>query len=120
MDRQRTYEDLTSKQRWALQALVTELTRHPVAETIVESVRLRGLDISTDAGKAEYRRALGGGRAAQMIFSHLLALYDANEKRMAIAGAIQEKMQFPYPTTKEEMPAFIEAELGAMMWAGRQ
>jgi hypothetical protein len=120
MERQRTYDDLTSKQRWALQALVTQLTRHPVAETIVEAIRLQGIDESTDAGKAEYRRALGGGRAAQMIFSHLLAFYDANEKRVAIARAIHEKMQFPYPTTREEMPAFIEAELDAMMWAGRQ
>jgi hypothetical protein len=120
MEPQRRYEDLTSKQRWALQALVLELNRHPIAETIVESIRLRGLDVSTDAGKAEYRRALGGGRAAQMIFSHLLALHDANEKRRAIGRAIHEKMQFPYPTAKEEVPAFVEAELDAMMWAGRQ
>src|SRR5215204_5471485 len=120
MGRQRTFEDLTSKQRWALQALVTELNGHPVAETIVESIRLRGLDESTDAGKAEYRRALGGGRAAQLIFSHILALYDTNEKRKAIGRAIHEKMQFPYPTTREEIPAFVAAELDAMMWAGRQ
>src|SRR5215217_5724298 len=120
MGRQRTFDDLTSKQRWALQALVAELNGHPVAETIVESIRLRGVDISTDAGKAEYRRALGGGRAAQMIFSHLLALRDANEKRKSIGTAIHEKMQFPYPTTIEEIPAFVEAELDAMMWAGRQ
>ncbi|MCD6031964.1 MAG: hypothetical protein K0S78_4146 [Thermomicrobiales bacterium] len=120
MERQRTYEDLTSKQRWALQALVTELTGHPIAETIVESIRLRGLDVSTDVGKATYRRALGGGRAAQLIFSHILALHDANEKRKAIGRAIHEKMQFPYPAVKEEIPAFVEAELDAMMWAGRQ
>lgn len=120
MEPQRTYEDLTSKQRWALQALVTELTGHPIAETIVESIRLRGLDVSTDAGKAEYRRALGGGRAAQLIFSHILALHDVNEQRKTIGRAIHEKMQFPYPTEKEEIPAFVEAELDAMMWAGRQ
>jgi hypothetical protein len=117
---ERTYEDLKSKQRWALQALVTELNGHPIAETIVESIRLRGLDVSTDEGKAEYRRALGGGRAAQLIFSHILALHDVNEQRKAIGRAIHEKMQFPYPTTREEIPAFVEAELDAMMWAGRQ
>jgi hypothetical protein len=100
--------------------LVTELTGHPIAETIVESIRLRGLDVSTDAGKAEYRRALGGGRAAQLIFSHILALHDVNEQRKTIGRAIYEKMQFPYPTTKEEIPAFVGAELDAMMWAGRQ
>lgn len=120
MDRQRTYDDLTSKQRWALQALVAELNGHPVAETIVESIRLRGLDVSTDTGKAEFRRALGGSRAAQMIFSHIFALHDVNEKRKSIGMAIHEEMQFPYPTTREEIPAFVEAELDAMMWAGRQ
>src|SRR3954451_1213426 len=120
MDRQRTYEDLTSKQRWALQALVTELTGHPIAETIVESIRLRGPDVSTDAGKAEYRRALGGGRAAQLIFSHIFALHDTNEKRRSIGWAIHEKMQFPEPTTREEILTFVEAEIDAMMWAGQQ
>lgn len=55
-----------------------------------------------------------------MIFSHILALHDANERRKAIGRAIHEKMQFPYPITKEQIPAFVEAELDAMMWAGRQ
>lgn len=87
MERERTYDDLTSRQRWALQALEVELNSYPIAEAMLESIRLRGIDASTDAGKAEYRRALGGARAAQLLFSHHQALHDASERRKAIGRA---------------------------------
>jgi hypothetical protein len=119
MDGPKTYHDLTSKQRWALQALTAELNSLPIAETIFECVRLRGIDISTTAGKTEVRRALGGARATGLIFSHVFALRDVNEQRRAINRAIHERLQFPYPTRREEVPAYVEAGLDAVMWSGR-
>lgn len=120
MTRERTYDDLTSQQRWALQALIAEVSGHAIAETIVECIRLRGIDPTKEEDREEYLRALGGGRAAQLIMSHLRALYEVEERRKSLGRSIHEKMQFPYPTTREGVPDYVEAELDAMQWAGLQ
>jgi hypothetical protein len=69
MERERTYDDLTQRQKWKLQGLHAALARHPIAETIAECIRLRWIGRDTPEARTEYRRALASGRAAQLVMS---------------------------------------------------
>jgi hypothetical protein len=120
VERQRTYDDLTQRQKWALQALMAEIARLAIAETIVECIRLRWLGRGGDEAKAEYRRALAGGRAAHLVMSYLRSLEDINRRRHELGTTISEKLNQPFPTTKEEARVYVEAELDAMVLAGLQ
>lgn len=121
MDRKRTYDDLTSQQRWALQALKVALARTPITETITECIRLRwwGRTLSDEA-KADFRRAYSAGRAAQLLLSYLKYLDDVNDRRLGMGSVIYERLNHPYPTTKEEVEAYVLADLEAMEMAGQQ
>jgi hypothetical protein len=121
MDRQRTYEDLTSKQRWALQALKVALDRTPIAETISACIVLRwwGKE-NTDEAKTDFRRAYAAARASQLIISYLKYLEDINDRRRQLGIAIHEKLNHPYPTAKEDVEAYVSADLDATEMAGRQ
>ena len=121
MDRQRTFDDLTSQQRWKLQALKAELSTQPIAETISECIRLQWLGREdTEEARENFRRAYSAGRAAQLVLSYLKYLEDVNSRRKQLGVAIHEKLHHPYPTSKEEIEAYVAADLDAMEMAGRQ
>ncbi|HSH58677.1 MAG TPA: hypothetical protein VK988_03350, partial [Acidimicrobiales bacterium] len=62
----------------------------PTPDLIAESVRIQGVDWTTDEGKARYRTAMAGGIAAEKIMSYLLALRDFEQFRNTLGRAIYE------------------------------
>lgn len=111
---------MTDKAKSQLDALLFELETLPVPELIVEAVRIRQLDWSTEEGKALYRTAMAGGIAAEKIMAYLLALRDFEQFRVELGRAIHEHKSQPLPTRKGDIRQYAWQNAIAVKNSGLQ
>ena len=113
-------EILTDEQQGKLDALLAELATLPTPELIVEAVRIRGIDVSTEEGQHLFRTAMAGGIAAEKMFSYLLALRDFEQFRNSLGREIHGFMLRPEPTRPEEVEEYIREKTLAIKNSGLQ
>lgn len=112
--------NLTDEQQSRLDALLAELETLPIPELIVEAMRIRYLDWSTDEGKSRYRTAMAGGIAAQKMMAYLLALRDFEQFRDVLGRAVHEHKSRPQPTRREDIQQYALANAVAIHNSGLQ
>lgn len=107
-------ENLTPEQQARLTALMAELGTLPTPETIVEAVRIRGIDWTTEEGKSEYRRAMAGGIAAEKVLPYLSALRDFDLFRDTLGRGIHEQTSRPRPNRIEDIEDYARGNVLAI------
>jgi len=113
-------DSLTHEQQAKLDALVAKLETLPTPELIIESVRIRNIDWTTEEGKALYLTAMAGAIAAQKTMSYLVSLRDIEERRDTLGRQIRRHLSRPSPTDTEGIEDYARSRIRAIDDSGLQ
>jgi hypothetical protein len=114
------YGDLTKEQRTKLKSLLAAVRQLPTENLLRESLRLRGVDASTEEGRAEIDKVMASCWAYERLLNYLSALRFFDGERDAIGRQIHSLKQIPEPAHESEVAAWANAQVVAASLAGTQ